>query len=50
MKKLKQPDKTTRVKAVARERVGSPKPGRVLADKRLRDKPKYKKKTPEADI
>jgi hypothetical protein len=43
MKKQKSPDKTTRVKAVARERVGAPKPARVIADKRLRDKPKHKK-------
>jgi hypothetical protein len=36
-------DKTRRVKAVARERVGTPKPARVIADKRVRDKPKHKK-------
>jgi len=43
MKKPKTLDKTKRVKAVARERVGAPKPARVIADKRLRDKPKHKK-------
>jgi hypothetical protein len=43
MKKPKSLDKTTRVKAVARERVGAPKPARVIEDKRLRDKPKHKK-------
>lgn len=49
MKKPKKLDKTTRVKAVARDRVGSPKPGRALADKRLREKPKHKKNTPDAE-
>jgi len=43
MKKPKKLDKTKRVKAVARERVGAPKPARVIADKRLREKPKHKK-------
>jgi hypothetical protein len=47
MKKLKKSDKATRVKAVARDRVGSPKPGVVIADKRLREKPKHKKKIPD---
>jgi hypothetical protein len=49
MKKSKAPDKSKRVKAVARERVGAPKPARIIEDKRLRQKPKYKKKT-EADV
>jgi len=44
MKKPTRSDKTKRVKAVARERVGAPKPARVIADKRLREKPKHKKK------
>ncbi len=49
MKKPKELDKTKRVKAVARDRVGSPRPGRVLEDKRLREKPKHKKNTPETE-
>jgi hypothetical protein len=49
MKKPTKTDKTKRVKAVARERVGSPKPGRVLKDKRLREKPKHKKNPPEIE-
>jgi len=43
MKSRKSFDKTKRVKAVARERIGSPKPARFIQDKRLREKPKYKK-------
>lgn len=35
--------KSTRVKALARERVGSPKPVRVLEEKPVREKPKYRK-------
>jgi hypothetical protein len=50
MKKRKSLDKTKRVKAVARERVGSPKPARVIEDKRLREKPKHKKNAVEADV
>ncbi len=49
MKKQKTTTKSKRVKAVARERVGIPKPARVLADKRLREKPKYKKRQTEAE-
>jgi hypothetical protein len=49
MKKRKAPDKSTRVKAVARERVGAPKPARVIEDKRVRDKPKHKKNV-EGDV
>ncbi len=49
MKKPTKLDKTKRVKAVARERVGSPKPARVLKDKRLREKPKHKKNQPEIE-
>ncbi len=49
MKKAKGLEKTKRVKAVARERVGEPKPARVIADKRLRAKPKHKKSA-EADV
>jgi hypothetical protein len=37
------------VKAVARERVGEPKPVRVIVDKRLRETPKHKKNI-EADV
>lgn len=43
------PSKSKRVKAVARERVGSPKPARIITDKRLRAKPKHKKVV-EADV
>ena len=35
--------KSKRVRAIARERLGSPKPARVVADKPSRSKPKYKK-------
>lgn len=35
--------KSTRVKAIARERVGSPKPGRVVDEKPRRSTPKHKK-------
>ncbi len=35
-------DKARRVKAVARKRVGSPKPARTLDERMLRSKPKYK--------
>jgi len=35
--------KSTRVKAIARTRVGSPKPARILEEKSARDKPKHKK-------
>ncbi len=49
LKKPKKQSKTTRVKAVARERVGEPKPVRVIVDKRLRETPKHKKNI-EADV
>jgi hypothetical protein len=49
MKKRKVLTKTKRVKAVARERVGSPKPARVILDKTLRVKPKHKKPVFEAE-
>jgi hypothetical protein len=49
MKKTKNLDKSKRVKAVARDRVGSPRPVAVLADKRFREKPKHKKKIPETE-
>jgi hypothetical protein len=35
-------DKNKRVKAIARKRVGSPPPARVLDEKPLRVKPKHK--------
>jgi hypothetical protein len=44
---VKRPQKYSKskaVKAIARQRVGSPKPARVLADKPARSKPKHKKK------
>ncbi|HEY7212391.1 MAG TPA: hypothetical protein VH477_19100 [Bryobacteraceae bacterium] len=37
-------DKNKRVKAVARKRVGTPKPARVLEERTGRDRPKYKKR------
>lgn len=36
-------DKATRVKAVARKRVGPPKAARVLDERQLREKPKHKR-------
>lgn len=50
MKKINSLDKSKRVKAVARERVGSPRPGRALEDKRLREKPKHKKPVAEVEM
>jgi hypothetical protein len=41
--------KAKRVRSVARERVGIPKPSRPLSEKRERDKPKYKKPLIEAE-
>jgi hypothetical protein len=35
-------DKNKRLKAIARERVGSPKPARIIEEKPKRDKAKYK--------
>ncbi|MBV8572870.1 MAG: hypothetical protein JO319_19780 [Acidobacteriaceae bacterium] len=35
-------DKSTRVKAIARTRIGSPKPARILEERLIRDKPKHK--------
>lgn len=35
--------KSKRVKALARERVGSPKPERIVTEKPTRPKPKHKK-------
>jgi hypothetical protein len=35
--------KSTRMKALARQRVGPPKPGRAIEEKPARKKPKYKK-------
>jgi hypothetical protein len=49
---VKRPGKYSKakaVKAIARERVGTPKPGRIVEDKTLRSKPKHKKKTSEED-
>jgi hypothetical protein len=47
-KKRAKPTKAQRVKAVARERVGPPKPARVLKE-RTAGTPKHKKKLTEAD-
>jgi hypothetical protein len=49
MKKRKILTKTKRVKAVARDRVGSPKPARLISEKRLREKPKHKKNIADAE-
>jgi hypothetical protein len=39
----KLPSKSSRVKAIARQRVGTPKPARAIEDKPTRRKPKHKK-------
>lgn len=36
-------NKNKRIKAIARERVGSPKPVRAISDKATRAKPKHKR-------
>ena len=41
--KYKKFDATKEIKAIARERVGSPKPSQAIEPKRLRAKPKHKK-------
>jgi hypothetical protein len=43
VKKPRKYSKNKAVKAIARERVGSPKPSRVVAAKLARPKPKHKK-------
>lgn len=49
VKRLRKHSKTKAVKAIARERVGSPKPARIVDEKPVRSKPKHKKKWAEAD-
>jgi hypothetical protein len=49
VKRPRKYSKTKAVKAIARERVGTPRPARVVADKNLRTKPKHKKKIAEED-
>jgi len=44
VRKRRKYDKTKAVKAMARERVGAPKPARVLDDNPARAKPKHKKR------
>jgi hypothetical protein len=44
VKRPRKYSKTKAVKQLARERVGTPKPARVLEDNSLRAKPKHKKK------
>lgn len=47
--KRKRFDVNKEVKAIARERVGSPKPARAIEPKELRRKPKHKR-APENDF
>ena len=42
-RKARKPNKTKRLKAIARERVGSPKPAFAIPAKTKRVKPKHKK-------
>ena len=42
MARKRQLDKTKRVKAVARKRIGSPKPARILKESGQREQPKHK--------
>jgi hypothetical protein len=42
-------NKTKALKAIARQRVGSPPPARTLENKTVRAKPKHKKPWPEED-
>jgi hypothetical protein len=49
VKRPRKYSKTKVVKAIARERVGTPKPARLVEDKTLRVKPKHKKKILEED-
>jgi hypothetical protein len=49
VKRPRKYSKTKAVKAIARQRVGTPKPARVVEDKTLRPKPKHKKKISEED-
>jgi hypothetical protein len=48
-KKRSAPTKSTRVKAVARKKVGSVPPARPLKERQLREKPKYKKPIDSGD-
>lgn len=43
LKKPQKRNKSKEVKAIARERLGTPPPARALAEKPVRDKPKHKK-------
>lgn len=45
-KSRRKPDKRKRVRALARERVGSVKPSRVIEPDKSRKKPKHKKPIP----
>lgn len=42
-KKVSKPDKNKRIRAIARERVGAPKPAFAIPEKAKRAKPKHKK-------
>jgi hypothetical protein len=46
-KKKTLPSKSKRVKAIARERIGTIPPARVMEERPARKKPKHKKKTGE---
>jgi hypothetical protein len=48
-KKRPKYEKTKAVKAIARTRVGSPPPGRVLNEKVIRSRPKHKKDWSQED-
>jgi len=43
IRKPPKPNKTKRLKAIARERVGAPKPAFAIPEKSKRTKPKHKK-------
>jgi hypothetical protein len=49
VKRARKYSKAKAVKAIARERVGTPKPGRVLDTKPTRAKSKHKKKVAEEE-
>jgi len=49
LKRPRKYSKTKAVKAIARKRLGSPKPARVLEEKPARSRPKHKKKWTEVE-
>jgi hypothetical protein len=42
-RKVRKPNKNKRIRAIARERVGAPKPAFAIPQKAMREKPKHKK-------